>query len=410
MGGRSGGTPAGRQPTRTKLPDTHLWHSEVNEPLIECRGLRKSYGGGGNFVLGGRDAGISFNVASGELFALLGPSGCGKTTTLRIIGGFLPVDAGRVVIQGNDVTGWPPYRRPTNTVFQSYALFPHMSVGANVAFGLSMEGIRGRDRRQRVAHALELVGLGGFQKRRVSDLSGGQQQRAALARALVKRPAVLLLDEPLGSLDLRLRKQMQDELVRLKTSTSTGFVHVTHDQEEACAIADRVGIMNNGNLIQVDEPFALYRRPRTTYVATFLDAGTVVRGPNSRVGDVIEIRGASFCVRAPAPPEGDCPRAAVIPPDRVRVTSSFEAPATNGSTGTVTRLVFTGTAFLMHATVGQTGEVKASLTVDEVRNLGETCAVGARVHLAWDPRDVILVDDSEEEAGGDGEVSRDGRP
>jgi len=276
-------------------------------------------------------------------------------------------------------------------------LFPHMSVGSNVAFGLSMEGVRKRERRQRVMDALELVGLGGLEGRRVRDLSGGQQQRTALARAMVKRPAVLLLDEPLGSLDLRLRKQMQDELVRLKRATSTCFVHVTHDQEEACAIADRVGIMKDGDLIQVDEPFALYRRPRTTYVARFLDAGTIVRGTNVRTHDVIEISGKTFAVRAGAEGVGNFRVAAVIPPDKVSVGSIQQEEDGDGVVATVARLTFTGTSFLVYAAVRDEVEIKASLSVDELRNLGEAIDVGSRIRLRWDPRDIILVDDSEDE-------------
>jgi ABC-type Fe3+/spermidine/putrescine transport system ATPase subunit len=366
----------------------------VRGKVLECRGLRKAFAGERRFELGGQDGGLSFDAQGGELFALLGPSGCGKTTTLRIIGGFTPADSGTVIINGVDVTGHPPHARPTNTVFQSYALFPHLSVGANVAFGLTMERMPRREKRTRVAEVLGLVGLRGFERRQVAELSGGQQQRAALARAIAKRPAVLLLDEPLGALDLKLRKEMQDELARLKTSTSTTFVHVTHDQEEACAIADRIGVMRDGALVQVDRPFALYRNPRDTYVARFLDAGTIVRGHNVRHGDVIEIVHAGVGIRATAPaPErpASSTLAAVIPVDRVRLTSAHDPVGTNRTTGTVVRMVFTGSHFLAYVAVGMGLEVRASLTVDEANNGNHT--VGTRTGVTWNPADVLLVDD-----------------
>ena len=233
--------------------------------------------------------GVSFSVNRGELFALLGPSGCGKTTTLRIIGGFIEPTTGTVEIEGVDVTRRQPYERPTNTVFQSYALFPHLRVEGNVAYGLKMDGVPRAEREERVRETLELVGLPGMGRRRISELSGGQQQRVALARALVKRPAVLLLDEPLGALDLKVRRQMQDELVRIKQSTGTTLIHVTHDQEEACAIADRIAVMKDGMIAQVDTPEALYRTPRSCYVASFIDAGTIVRGRNNRDGGSVEV-------------------------------------------------------------------------------------------------------------------------
>src|SRR5919198_5094346 len=245
--------------------------------------------------------GVSFEVEDGELFALLGPSGCGKTTTLRLIGGFLEADAGSVEIQGKDVTQDPPYARPTNTVFQAYALFPHMNVSSNVEFGLKMEGVGGAERAKRVGDALRLVGLEEKARRRINELSGGQQQRAALARAIVKNPAVLLLDEPFGALDLKLRRQMQDEIVQLKRSMRTTFVHVTHDQEEACAIADRIAVMQEGKIVQVDSPLELYRSPQTTYVAEFIDAGTIIRGDVHRSDRYVEISRDDVVVRAPRP-------------------------------------------------------------------------------------------------------------
>ena len=251
-------------------------------PALRCTDLRIRYPGQDFYALGSASVGVSFSVNRGELFALLGPSGCGKTTTLRIVGGFLEPTTGRIEIEDVDVTRHQPYERPTNTVFQSYALFPHMRVEGNVAYGLKMERVPRAERARRVKEALELVGLAGMERRRIAELSGGQQQRVAVARALVKRPAVLLLDEPLGALDLKVRRQMQDELVRIKQSTGTTLIHVTHDQEEACAIADRIAVMKTGMIVQVDTPEALYRAPRDCYVASFIDAGTIVRGRSVR--------------------------------------------------------------------------------------------------------------------------------
>src|SRR3984957_4292611 len=206
---------------------------------LSCTNLRKRYPASTTYALGGEDHGVDLDVNAGEFFALLGPSGCGKTTTLRIVGGFVEASAGRVVLAGRDVTHEPPYRRSTNTVFQNYALFPHLSIGENVGFGLAMARAPRHSRAARIAEALELVDMGGTERKRPSELSGGQAQRIALARAMVLNPAILLLDEPLGALDLKLRRQMQSELVRLRDRTGGTFVHVTHDQEEACAIADR---------------------------------------------------------------------------------------------------------------------------------------------------------------------------
>ena len=211
--------------------------------------------------------GISLEIPHGSFFALLGPSGCGKTTTLRMIGGFEEPSEGAIYLGEQDVVGTPPYKRDVNTVFQSYALFPHMSVFDNVAFGLERKGVEKKERRGRVLEILELVDLAGRESRKPKQLSGGQQQRVALARALVNSPRVLLLDEPLGALDLKLRKQMQLELKRIQSEVGITFVHVTHDQEEAMTMADTIAVMNLGRIEQLGSPTELYERPRTAFVA-----------------------------------------------------------------------------------------------------------------------------------------------
>src|SRR6185369_8116373 len=221
---------------------------------------------------------IDLVIGEGEFFSLLGPSGCGKTTTLRMIGGFEEPTGGRILLHGEDVVGVPPNRRDVNVVFQSYALFPHMSVFDNVAFGLERRGVEKKERRGRVLEILELVDLAGRESRKPKQLSGGQQQRVALARAIVNNPRVLLLDEPLGALDLKLRKQMQLELKRIQNEVGITFVHVTHDQEEAMTMADTIAVMNGGRIEQLGTPAELYERPRSAFVAGFLGKSNLLEG------------------------------------------------------------------------------------------------------------------------------------
>jgi spermidine/putrescine transport system ATP-binding protein len=239
--------------------------------------------------------GVSVEIPTGSFFALLGPSGCGKTTTLRMIGGFEEPTAGQIFLGDRDVVGLPPYKRDVNTVFQSYALFPHLTIFDNVAFGLERKGVGKDDVKKRVLDVLELVDLAGRENRKPRQLSGGQQQRVALARAIVNNPRVLLLDEPLGALDLKLRKQMQLELKRIQHDLGLTFVHVTHDQEEAMTMADTIAVMNQGRIEQLGSPTELYERPRTAFVAGFLGKsnlleGVVENGGSVRLGDGSVVR------------------------------------------------------------------------------------------------------------------------
>jgi ABC-type Fe3+/spermidine/putrescine transport system ATPase subunit len=374
-------------------------HAMRSGPALRCTNLRIRYPGQDAYALGSVSVGVSFSVNHGELFALLGPSGCGKTTTLRIIGGFLEPTTGTIEIERVDVTRRQPYERPTNTVFQSYALFPHMRVEGNVAYGLKMERVPKSERARRVNEVLELVGLAGMERRRIAELSGGQQQRVALARALVKRPAVLLLDEPLGALDLKVRRQMQDELVRIKQSTGTTLIHVTHDQEEACAIADRIAVMKDGMIVQVDTPEALYRAPRNCYVAGFIDAGTIVRGRNIRHGDSVEIFHPDMEFRGRLPPYLSEAQsvAAMLPRHRTKISlATGSSDRRNAMRGTVERLIFTGSVFNMHVRVSERLEVRAALTIEEVAMLGEQNLRSEQVvELHWRPEDIVFVEDSE---------------
>lgn len=248
----------------------------MSEPILRLEELCKDYGEG--LVL----SGLSLDVYAGEFLTLLGPSGCGKTTTLRIIAGLERPTSGRVLIDGTDVTGLPPEKRPVNTVFQNYALFPHMNVYQNIAYGLKVLGISKSEQKERVTSALSLVRLAGFERRMPSQLSGGQRQRVAIARALVNQPRVLLLDEPLGALDLKLREQMQVELKKLQQSLGITFIFVTHDQSEALSMSDRVAVFNNGRIEQVDAPQDLYLHPRTAFVAGFVGTANVFAAEAAR--------------------------------------------------------------------------------------------------------------------------------
>jgi spermidine/putrescine transport system ATP-binding protein len=226
---------------------------------------------------------VSFEIQEGEFFSLLGPSGCGKTTSLRIIGGFEQPDEGRILLRGADVTTVPPNRRNVNMVFQHYALFPHMSIEDNVAFGLKLKKVGKGEQRERLQQMMSVVQLEGYEKRKPAQMSGGQQQRVALARALVNRPAALLLDEPLGALDVKLRKTMQLELKRIQSELGTTFVYVTHDQEEALAMSDRIGVMNDGIVEQIGPPREIYEHPTTAFVADFIGS---LNALDFRVDDV----------------------------------------------------------------------------------------------------------------------------
>src|SRR5262249_39216169 len=240
----------------------------------------------------------SLDIAEGEFFSLLGPSGCGKTTTLRMIGGFELPTGGRIELRGRDVTNAPPDKRPVNMVFQNYALFPHLDVSENIAFGLRRKGVDKAQVKGRVGEALDLVHLGGYGKRKPNQLSGGQQQRVALARALVNRPDVLLLDEPLGALDLKLRKALQVELKRVQTEVGITFVYVTHDQEEALTMSDRIAVMNGGRVEQLGTPEELYERPATPFVADFIGTTNLLHGTVEALDDeaaVVRLESGDRC-------------------------------------------------------------------------------------------------------------------
>ena len=333
---------------------------------------------------------VSLAVPRGAFFALLGPSGCGKTTTLRMIGGFEEPTAGTIYLGDRDVTGLPPYRRDVNTVFQAYALFPHLSIFDNVAFGLRRRGVKGAEVKRRVGEALELVALSGYEKRKPRQLSGGQQQRVALARALVNRPRLLLLDEPLGALDLKLRKQMQLELKRIQHEVGIAFVHVTHDQEEAMTMADTIAVMNDGRVEQLGTPTDLYERPRTAFAAAFLGVSNLLVGRANGAGSVRLDAGGEVHV-TPDALDGRSGRVAVgIRPEKIRIGGD-EA---NALEGVVAERSYVGvsTQYVVDTPAG-------ALTVyaQNAESGSGAAREGDRVTLAWSPESTFVVDASEEE-------------
>ncbi|WP_338333503.1 ABC transporter ATP-binding protein [Acetobacter sp. LMG 32666] len=257
-------------------------NSTKGAAAVRLSGLTKSYGHGKPVLKG-----IDLEIGSGEFFTMLGPSGSGKTTTLRLIGGFELPDAGQVTLLGQDVTRLPPYRRDVNTMFQDYALFPHMSLRDNVAYGMKIRGVSAAERTERAQQALDMVHLDAVADRRPSQLSGGQRQRVALARALVNKPKLILLDEPLGALDLKLRREMQVELKRIQKQTGITFVYVTHDQEEALSMSDRIAVFAEGVIEQVGTPQELYERPASRFVARFIGSSSILEGDH---GSAILVR------------------------------------------------------------------------------------------------------------------------
>src|SRR5689334_564019 len=290
-------------------------------------------------------AGINVDMPSGEFFSMLGPSGCGKTTTLRMIAGFEQPTEGRILLDGSDMAYTPPHKRNVNTVFQSYALFPHLNVADNVAFGLKRQKVGKHEIRERVAETLELVQLTGFEKRKPAQMSGGQQQRVALARALVLKPAVLLLDEPLGALDAKLRKALQIELKALQQQVGITFIYVTHDQEEALTMSDRIAVMSNGRVEQVGPPREVYEEPSTTFVADFLGVPNLMRvvahGDSDgrcrvTLGD-FELYGAQGEIATTGETR------IVIRPERVKLEPA-DATGENYIPGMVDRVVYLGNA------------------------------------------------------------------
>jgi putative spermidine/putrescine transport system ATP-binding protein len=341
---------------------------------VRLEDLRRSYAG--VTALNG----LSLTLAPGEMVALLGPSGCGKTTAMRLVAGLEEADSGRVMFGGKDVTGLPANKRDVGMVFQAYSLFPHMTAQQNVAFGLSLHKVNAAERKRRAGEMLELVGLSGFADRYAHQLSGGQQQRVALARALAIQPTVLLLDEPLSALDAKVRSRLRDEIRRVQLEVGTTTLFVTHDQEEALAIADRVGVMNAGHLEQLDSPTAIYSRPATPFVAEFV--GLTNRIPGTVKFGMVEVRGTELPLVQKDVPTG--PATALVRPEAVSLASEGDS-VPGPLIGTVIAVSFLGATSRVTIDLGDI-TVLAQLPTAEA----SAHPAGTRVRLAIRPDPVLI--------------------
>jgi spermidine/putrescine transport system ATP-binding protein len=340
---------------------------------------------------------IDLHITGGEFFSLLGPSGCGKTTTLRMIAGFEQPSEGRILLDGSDVAYTPPHKRNVNTVFQNYALFPHLNVFDNVAFGLRRAKRPKDELRRRVGEALELVQLGGFEKRKPSQLSGGQQQRVALARALVLNPAVLLLDEPLGALDAKLRKALQIELKTLQQEVGITFLYVTHDQEEALTMSDRLAVMNGGRVEQIGAPQEVYEDPETLFVADFLGVSNLMdaTGRGSVDGHCRVEVGRFELEAARGPSDVTGPVKVVIRPERIELEHHEADAGPNRLPGMVERVVYVGSAVQVLVRVA-TGETLQVLVTNTGRDLPYEQGTPVQLHLPIEALRVLPAEDGRE--------------
>ncbi len=361
-------------------------------PAIELAGVSKEFRTGGDVVAAVRA--MDLRIVEGEFFSLLGPSGCGKTTTMRMVAGFEDPTAGTVRLHGRDVTGVPPNKRDVNMVFQSYALFPHMNVFENVAFGLRRRSVPKDQITRQVNDMLEIVNLSGREHRRPRELSGGQQQRVALARALVNHPRALLLDEPLGALDLKLRQAMQVELKRIQREVGITFVYVTHDQNEALTMSDRIAVMNDGVIEQLASPWEIYEHPASRFVAGFIGTSNLLTGSASRVTDTEAVIEVSLDERIVVPLRAVRARPGdsleiTVRPEKIELTA--ERPAGDGCAlrGTVTEVVYLGTStnFAVSTTTG------ADIVVFQQNSAsaGHMAGRGDSVWLSWQPDHSYLI-------------------
>jgi spermidine/putrescine transport system ATP-binding protein len=369
------------EPARDQTVDVNPVTAPRN--TIELRGVSKRYRG-----IQALEP-LDLEIREGEFFCLLGPSGCGKTTTLNLIGGFVEVTSGDIVIQGENVTSVPPHQRNVNTVFQSYALFPHLSVRDNVAFGLKMSRVSAGEVKVRTREALELVRLADYGDHFPAQLSGGQQQRVAVARALVNRPAVLLLDEPLGALDLKLRKQLQVELARIHRDVGTTFVFVTHDQEEAMAMADRIAVMNNGRLEQVGTPEEIYARPSSRFVADFVGESNFFEV--ERRADGVAVASGGSLVPCPSNlEEADWAKATLmVRPEAIRIAAQRDNRT--WLEGEVLQLSFLG-SFTRVAIACPAAQAPVLATLPHTKSHRHELRAESTVSFTWDPEDAVVLD------------------
>ncbi|HEX2358188.1 MAG TPA: ABC transporter ATP-binding protein [Solirubrobacterales bacterium] len=369
----------------------------TGNPSVELRGVTKRFGD-----LTAVDR-IDLDIAEGEFFTMLGPSGCGKTTTLRIVAGFEDPSDGKVLIDGADQVGLPAYKRPTNTVFQSYALFPHLSVAENVAFGLKRKKVDKAEISRRVGAELERVGLAREANRRPAQLSGGQQQRVALARALVNMPKVLLLDEPLGALDLKLRKGLQIQLKGIQRDVGITFVYVTHDQEEALTMSDRIAVMNQGRIEQVADPEEVYDKPASSFVAGFIGVSNLMPGVVRSTGATGEVQldsGVTVAADVDGLAVGDRANA-VVRPEKLIITPEAEPVEGNlpSVEGLVESSLYLGTSTQMQVRLADDVVMTVLCPNTDEAERRSLPGAGARVKLSWAPEHMHLVRESDRGGG-----------
>ncbi len=352
------------------------------DPVIRFQGIRKRFGPVDAV------AGVDLDIAEGEFFSLLGPSGCGKTTLLRMLAGLETPTDGRILIGGQDVTQVPPYARPVNMMFQSYALFPHMSVADNVAFGLKQDGVPTAEIKARVESMLELVKLGGFGGRRPHQLSGGQRQRVALARCLVKQPRVVLLDEPLAALDKKLRESTQFELVRIQNQVGITFVMVTHDQEEAMGMSSRIAVMNAGRILQVGRPHDIYEYPADRFVADFIGTANMFEGVAA--ADGVHVEGLERPLAVLGAPADGAAVAVMVRPEKIAMGREMPAGGGNVLAGEVTEIGYHGDVSSYRVRLAS-GRV-VLVTAANLRHAAEPAVGrGDRVYLSWHPGNAVVL-------------------
>jgi putrescine transport system ATP-binding protein len=365
------------------------WNDPAARPYVEIERISKSFG---DFKAVND---VSLKIFQGEIFCLLGASGCGKTTLLRMLGGFETPTSGRILIDGEDMTGVPPYERPVNMMFQSYALFPHMDVGQNVAFGLKQDRLPKLEIRERVATMLDLVKMSDYARRKPHQLSGGQRQRVALARSLVKRPKLLLLDEPLGALDKKLREHTQFELIGLQEKLGVTFIVVTHDQEEAMTLASRIGVMNHGEIVQAGTPSEIYEFPGSKFVADFVGSVNMFEGkliedePDYvRIGSA-ELGGTIYVSHGISTPPEAIVWAAVRPEKVFMSTTAPEGGADNVARGTVQDIAYLGdlSIYLVRLPTGKVVRV----TQPNTSRHAEAIGWDQQVYLSWDAGSPVVV-------------------
>jgi spermidine/putrescine transport system ATP-binding protein len=361
-------------------------------PAIQLSGVAKDFHAGGEVISAVRE--MHLQIKEGEFFSMLGPSGCGKTTTMRMIAGFEEPTAGTVWLQGKDVTSDPPNKRDVNMVFQSYALFPHMSVFENVAFGLRRRQVPKNEITTKVGEMLEIVDLSGRENRRPRELSGGQQQRVALARALVNHPKALLLDEPLGALDLKLRQAMQVELKRIQREVGITFVYVTHDQGEALTMSDRIAVMNDGLIEQLASPREIYEHPASRFVAGFIGTSNLLTGIAARVGDsaaVIEVSADERVIvpiRDVAVAQGDALEVTVRP-EKIELGTQPPPAGSCALRGTVSEVVYLGTS--TNFTIATTTGAEMVVFQQNSASASDVVARGDSIWLSWQPQHSYLI-------------------